>query len=51
MPKYRDCRRVAIDVRYRAETRQVDERNGRDRGLEVVDGAGVGAHSGGTQKV
>jgi hypothetical protein len=36
-PKHRDCRRISIDVGNRAEARQIDERDGRDRGLEAVD--------------
>ena len=36
-PKHRYCRRISIDIRYRAEARQIDERDGRDRGLKAVD--------------
>ena len=44
-PKHRYCRRISIDIRYRAEARQIDERDGRDRGLEAVDSADVRTHS------
>ena len=44
-PKYRYRRRIAMDIRYRAEARQIDERDGRDRGLEAVDSADVRTHS------
>src|SRR5438128_1228878 len=44
-PKHRYCRRISIDIRYRAEARQIDERDGRDPGLEVADSADVRTHS------
>src|SRR5947207_4613423 len=43
--KHRYCRRISIDIRYRTEARQIDERDGRDRGLETVDSADVRTHS------
>ena len=39
-----DGGRISKDIRYRAEARQIDERDGRDRGLEAVDSAVVRAH-------
>ncbi len=44
-PKHRYCRRISIDIGYRAEARQIDERDGCDRGLEAVDRADVRTHS------
>jgi len=38
-PKHRYCGCISIDIRYRAEAREIDERNGRYRGLEAVDTA------------
>jgi hypothetical protein len=44
-PKHRYCRRIAIDICYRAEARQIDKRDGRDPGLEAVDSTDVHTHS------
>ena len=44
-PKHRYCRRIPIDIRYRAEARQVDERDSRNPGLEAVDNADIRTHS------
>jgi hypothetical protein len=43
--KYGYCRRISIDICYCAEARQIDKRDGRDRGLEAVDSTGVRTHS------
>lgn len=40
-PKYGYRRRISIHIRYRAEARQIDKRDGRDRGLEAFDSTDV----------
>ncbi len=44
-PKHRYCRRISIDIRNCAEARQIDERDGRDCGLETGDRANTRIHS------
>jgi hypothetical protein len=43
-PKHSDGRGIAVNIRYRAETRKIDECHGRDSGLETVDSASVRTH-------
>jgi len=44
-PKHRYCGRISIDIRYCAETRQVDESDRRHCGFEALDSYRVRIHS------